>query len=327
MITHDDGAARGPLRPTRRGGATLRGRTHARRGAFGRQRLHGASPPHRRMGVSARRHGDVGARRARPPGRGGRRGRAFLRTARRDSFGAFHAPFRGRALRTEEGRERRGRGPPPAVRGAPRPFARPRRPSRPHRPHARRSGRDRPPPPRAEARPRPRRHPRRAGATASSARSSPSRAPSFGSSSRKRGVPYREDETNENEVFARNRIRRKVLPEMERKDPGRTARLARAGEATSRRLEALDQRLDEALAEKKISSNGIWPRSFFARLSPEEAGRLLVRAAGAGGRVPGKAQVKKVLSRIERGDRTFGEEFAGGRIEVDPRRVRFVPRR
>ncbi len=140
-----------------------------------------------------------------------------------------------------------------------------------------------------------------------------------------RRIPFREDETNENEGFARNRIRRSVLPEMERKDPGRTARLARAGAKWGERLDALDRRLDEALAEKKISSKGIWPRSFFARLSLEAAGRLLVRAAGAGGRVPGKAQVKKVLSRIEKGDKTFGEEFAGGRVEVDPRTVRFVP--
>jgi tRNA(Ile)-lysidine synthase len=142
-----------------------------------------------------------------------------------------------------------------------------------------------------------------------------------------RGVPFREDETNTNEGFARNRIRRTVLPEMERKDPGRTARLARAGEAAARRLDALDQRLDEALAEKKISSNSIWPRAFFTRLSHEEASRLLVRAAGAGGRVPGMAQLKKVLDRLDKGDKTFGEGFAGGRIEVDPRTVRFVLRR
>ncbi|MEO8585881.1 MAG: tRNA lysidine(34) synthetase TilS [Acidobacteriota bacterium] len=142
-----------------------------------------------------------------------------------------------------------------------------------------------------------------------------------------RGVTFREDETNEDDRFARNRIRRTVLPEMERKDPGRTVRLARAGEAVTRRLDALDQRLADRLADEKISSNGNWPRSFFTRLSPEEAGRLLVRAAGANarGRVPGKAQIRKILSRLAKGDRTFGESFAGGRIEVDPRRVRFVP--
>jgi tRNA(Ile)-lysidine synthase len=139
-----------------------------------------------------------------------------------------------------------------------------------------------------------------------------------------RGVPFREDETNANEGFARNRIRRRVLPEMERKDPGRSMRLARAGARWGERLDALDQRLDKAMAKERISSNGLWPRAFIARLSPEEAGRLLVRAAGAGGRVPGKAQIKKILARLGSGDRTFGEEFAGGRIEVDPRRVRFV---
>ncbi len=140
-----------------------------------------------------------------------------------------------------------------------------------------------------------------------------------------RGISYREDETNENEGFARNRIRRKVLPEMERKDPGRSMRLARAGAKWGESLDALDRRLQKAMEEEKISLNGIWPRAFFARLSPEEGGRLLVRAAGSAGRVPGKAQLTKILSRLAKGDRTFGESFAGGRVEVDPRRVRFVP--
>jgi tRNA(Ile)-lysidine synthase len=140
-----------------------------------------------------------------------------------------------------------------------------------------------------------------------------------------RGALFREDETNENEQLARNRIRRRVLPEMEARDPGRTGRLARAGARWGERLDALDLRLAEAMAKEKISSNGTWPRAFLARLSHEEAGRLLVRAAGASGRVPGKAQISKILSRLQRGDRTFGEDFAGGRIEVDPRRVRFVP--
>jgi tRNA(Ile)-lysidine synthase len=142
-----------------------------------------------------------------------------------------------------------------------------------------------------------------------------------------RGISFREDETNENDRFARNRIRHRVLPEMERRDPGRSMRLARAGDAVTRRLDALDERLDQAMATEKISLNGNWPRAFFTRLSPEEAGRLLVRAAGAkaGGKVPGKSQMKKILSRLAKGDRTFGESFAGGRIEVDPRRVRFVP--
>ena len=139
------------------------------------------------------------------------------------------------------------------------------------------------------------------------------------------GVPFREDETNENEGFARNRIRRTVLPEMERKYPGASERLARAGGEWGRRLDALDERLDQKLALERISLKGPWPRRLFHALSVEEAGRLLVRAAGAGDRVPGKAQVKKVLTRLLRGDATFGEEFAGGRIAADPRFARLAP--
>ena len=95
------------------------------------------------------------------------------------------------------------------------------------------------------------------------------------------GVPWREDETNENERFARNRVRRSVLPELERRMPGATERLARAGEAYSARLDALDRRLEEKMGEEKISLKGNWARSFFERLTDEEAARFLVRAAGA----------------------------------------------
>ena len=143
-----------------------------------------------------------------------------------------------------------------------------------------------------------------------------------------RGVPWREDETNANEGFARNRVRRAVLPEIERRMPGATERLARAGEAYSNRLDALDRRLDRMLGEEKISLKGNWPRSFFARLSPDEIARLLVRAAGAAGaaagRPPGRKQIEKVLLRLRR-DPVFHETFAGQRLTATPRVVRLSP--
>jgi tRNA(Ile)-lysidine synthetase-like protein len=149
-------------------------------------------------------------------------------------------------------------------------------------------------------------------------------------------VPWREDETNANEGFARNRVRRTVLPGIERRMPGATARLARAGEAYSRRLDSLDRRLDEILGEEKISLNGNWPRSFFMRLSDEEAARFLIRAAGAAagsggaagsgsaGRPPGRKQIEKVLLRLRR-DPVFHESFAGHRLTASPRFVRLSP--
>lgn len=146
------------------------------------------------------------------------------------------------------------------------------------------------------------------------------------------GVPWREDETNANEGFARNRVRRAVLPEIERRMPGATARLARAGEAYSKRLDALDRRLDRMQGEEKISSKGQWPRSFFDRLTDEETARFLVRAAGAGGaagaagagRPPGRKQIEKVLLRLRR-DPVFHESFAGRRLTATPRLVRLFP--
>ena len=138
------------------------------------------------------------------------------------------------------------------------------------------------------------------------------------------GVAWREDETNANEALARNRVRRRVLPELERRMPGTTVRLARAGEAYSARLDALDERLDQALSEEHLSLKGNWPRGLFARLSSEETARLLVRAAGASageGRPPGRKQVVRVLARLRR-DSVFHETFAGHRLTATPRFVR-----
>ncbi len=141
-----------------------------------------------------------------------------------------------------------------------------------------------------------------------------------------RGVPWREDETNENEGFARNRVRRTVLPGIERRMPGATERLARAGHAYSLRLDALDRRLEKILGEEKISLKGHWPRSLFTRLSNEEVARLLVRAAGAlpAGRPPGRKQIEKVLLRLRR-DPVFHETFAGYRLSAGARFVRLLP--
>ncbi len=142
------------------------------------------------------------------------------------------------------------------------------------------------------------------------------------------GFPWREDETNTNEAFARNRVRRRVLPALEKASPGATERLARAGEAYSARLDALDRRLDSALSEERLSLRGNWPRSFFTRLSREEAARLLLRAAAAAGcgRPPGRSQIEKVLDRLGR-DPVFHETFAGYRLTASPRSVRLVSSR
>ena len=139
---------------------------------------------------------------------------------------------------------------------------------------------------------------------------------------------FREDETNENERLLRNRIRRRDLPALEEAFPGSAARLARAGEAWSRRLSELDRRIDAALAAAGAPLAGPWPREIFEALGPETAGRLLVRAAGERGAIPGRRQVMRVTGRLLSGETRIAESLAGLRISADARAVRlaFRPR-
>ncbi len=147
------------------------------------------------------------------------------------------------------------------------------------------------------------------------------------------GVPWREDETNENEGFARNRVRRAVLPGLERRMPGATERLARAGEAYSRRLDALDERLDGRWPKRRFPRRWIAPRILRAG-SPTRRPRAFSSGCGRGRRgrpapappprSPGRKQIESVLLRLRR-DPVFHEAFAGKRLTATPRFVRLSP--
>jgi tRNA(Ile)-lysidine synthase len=139
------------------------------------------------------------------------------------------------------------------------------------------------------------------------------------------GLAWREDASNLDERLERNRIRHRVLPGLEARWPGVTVRLARAGEAWTRRLDALDARIDAALLAARVPLEGPWPRALLGDLDREAAGRLLVRAVGDGGRPPGRAQVARVLDRLAAGDPAFREAFAGRRLAADRWTIRLTP--
>lgn len=142
---------------------------------------------------------------------------------------------------------------------------------------------------------------------------------------RAEGITWRDDASNADERFARNRVRHRVLPALEARWPGVTSRLARAAEALTARLQGVDARVDAALAPGAVPLEGPWPRTLLAGLDREAAGRLLVRAAGGEGRRPGRAQVERVLDRLATGEPAFRESFAGRRIAADRLTVRLVP--
>lgn len=142
---------------------------------------------------------------------------------------------------------------------------------------------------------------------------------------REEGVPWREDGSNADERFARNRLRHRVLPGLEARWPGVTVRLARAGEALTRRLDRMDAAVDAALAAAGATLEGPWSRALLERLGREAAGRLLVRAAGGGVRPPGRRQVERVLDRLAAGTPSFREALAGRRVVADRLTVRMSP--
>lgn len=139
-----------------------------------------------------------------------------------------------------------------------------------------------------------------------------------------RGERWREDETNANEALLRNRIRRTVLPALERASPGTAVRLARAAAAWTSRLDSLDEQIDAGLRRAGAPTAGPFPRSFVARLGREAAGRLLLRAVADAPRPPGRAQVRRILDRLFGNEARFRENLAGFRLEADPRTVRLV---
>jgi tRNA(Ile)-lysidine synthase len=135
------------------------------------------------------------------------------------------------------------------------------------------------------------------------------------------GVAWREDETNADVRFLRNRIRHETLPALERKSPGTAERLARAGPAWSRRLAALDEEIDRALAESQAPLSGPWQRSLFARLGQEKGARLLILAVGVDGGVPGGAQLDRIVRRLASEAGRFSEGVGGHRLTAHGRGV------
>lgn len=139
------------------------------------------------------------------------------------------------------------------------------------------------------------------------------------------GISFREDETNADPRFARNRIRHEVLPRLESRMPGITDRLALAGDVLAERMAALDRALDDRLSRDGFTVDGPWPRLLFRELPPEAAARLLVRATGRGGRVPGRAQLTEALERLRGEAAAVRGRLGGRRLLADGRAVRLLP--
>jgi len=111
------------------------------------------------------------------------------------------------------------------------------------------------------------------------------------------GQSWREDATNQDTAFARNRLRHEVLPQLERAVPGAGSALCRLARAAQRDEDFFAQQLDALDIPVHALVNGAaLDRRRLAPLHPALLSRLLVRAIAFAGILPQNADVLEAIA-------------------------------
>lgn len=131
------------------------------------------------------------------------------------------------------------------------------------------------------------------------------------------GQPWREDESNRCEEYARNRIRLRVMPELERTCPGAQAALARLARAAQRDEDYFERQI-EALPLRVIPlvNGAALERAQLQELHEALLGRVLVKLAKeAGMPAPEAAQVDSLVRLLNDGEACVNLN-GGGRARI-----------
>jgi tRNA(Ile)-lysidine synthase len=132
-----------------------------------------------------------------------------------------------------------------------------------------------------------------------------------------RGVAWREDATNADSSFARNRVRHGLLPELERIHPAAAANVLRTADLLRSEAELLDAEVDAALdgpgrrntieLERLASLHPALRRLVVQRLADAAAGRPVPGAANHADEVAGLRRTGVAMLDLGRGIRAVAE--------------------
>ena len=127
-----------------------------------------------------------------------------------------------------------------------------------------------------------------------------------------RGISYREDESNRDTTFARNRLRHQVLPAIDRAFPGTVAALARAADLARADADYLEELAAERLSGVARCDAGRTILDAEAiRLMPQAVARRVARLAllrASGGGFVAAADVERLLG--------MAAGASGGRVQL-----------
>jgi tRNA(Ile)-lysidine synthase len=144
-------------------------------------------------------------------------------------------------------------------------------------------------------------------------------------------IRWREDPSNRNLRFTRNRIRHRVIPELERARPGavrRIARLARSAAAAERAWQRIVGRAVNDVAIQSDSGGFILARDRLLMYDPPVRARVIRHLLDRLGSRPDRAGTRFAMAFIKAGASGVGVELAGGvRLEREFDRLFVRPAR